>query len=95
MRATPYKALALALALIMGQWLSLVHGLQHPATLADADCTVCIHISQLGSGAPSFANTAPSLSPFSHETPLALSTQPVLTAPFFSHLIRGPPGLLA
>lgn len=95
MRARPYKFLALALALLLGQWLVLAHGLQHEDLTSDPDCSVCAHIHHLGSAAPSVISALPDSTHLCHEDPTAITPSIVATAPLRRYLIRGPPVTLA
>ncbi len=45
-------SLALGLALLLTQWLTFAHALEHPALRTDKACAVCIVGIHLDSGAP-------------------------------------------
>lgn len=85
------RLLLLTLALLLGQWLVLAHGFEHPAVQADAVCQICAHAQGLDSGAlaPSAFGLPPSLPV---EAALALRpTWPRIAPPRLAHSIRGPP----
>lgn len=44
------RGLILGLALLLGQWMSVAHGLDHPVT-GDRLCTICLHAQGLDTGA--------------------------------------------
>lgn len=95
MRVRPYKFLVLAMALLLGQWLVLAHGLQHHELAGDPDCSVCEHIHHLGSAAPAVVSALPDSNHLSYETPAAPVVTTVATTPLRRYLIRGPPVVIA
>jgi len=88
------QSLILALALLVGQWLVLAHGWEHPALTPDVDCQIHLHAPNLLSGAPAAGGIvlqlpairlAPAL-PAVAATDSRVAAQP---------RIRGPPFILA
>jgi hypothetical protein len=94
MRLTLPRTMLFALALILGQWLTLGHVSEHLALKADkAHSELCLHVHQLGAAAP--MSGAITLSVVTHEMPVA-TTQPAARSSLLRHYpIRGPPPLSA
>lgn len=58
MRTRRMPTLLLALALLLTQWLSFAHALEHPALAQDKACSVCVLGMNLDGGAPLPASPA-------------------------------------
>lgn len=86
--------LLLAFALLLTQWLSFAHALEHPALAQDKACAVCAIGINLDGGAPLPASPAVAAAP-AHEAPLAVAAVTLVTAPRALPRARGPPQLLA
>ena len=90
MRLHSLKKSLLIIALALGQWLVIAHGLEHPALTQDQACQICLHAQGLDSGAAPI--TLPNLVlPQQHESPFetpAVSVQRVVAT---AYPIRGPP----
>ncbi len=84
----------LALALLLGQWLSFAHQLQHPALSGDVDCEFCVHAQNLASGAAAAGSSAPQFAA-TQEAPGSLAIAAPASRPVALIRIRGPPLTLA
>jgi hypothetical protein len=49
-RTSIHHSLIFALVLLLGQWLSFAHELQHPSLDSDIDCQLRVHAQNLASG---------------------------------------------
>ncbi|WP_162932513.1 hypothetical protein [Solimonas sp. K1W22B-7] len=94
MRLRPRHSILLALALLLGQWLSFAHQLQHPALNGDVDCEFCVHAQNLASGAPAAGSAAPQFAA-TQEAPGVLAVAVAASRPAALIRIRGPPMTLA
>lgn len=84
------RFLLLALALAIGQWLSLAHTFEHPALKVDLACQICAHGQGLDGSA--LAPTLQLSSQFAiSEAPAQETAAVVLVVPRTLHRIRGPP----
>ena len=88
-------SLVLVLALLLGQWLTFAHGLEHPALSVHADCGACVHVHHLGSGAQQAATVLPDFGQRAHEAPDSALPPFITVAALRGQPIRGPPGLQA
>jgi len=94
MRLKSLKTSLLIIALALGQWLVVAHGLEHPALAQDQACQICLHAQGLDSGAVQLA--LPSLVlPLQHEQPVALPSTPIARVAAATPPIRGPPQILS
>jgi hypothetical protein len=58
MRTRRLPSLLLGLALLLTQWLSFAHALEHPALSPDKTCSICVLGLNIDSGAPLPASPA-------------------------------------
>ena len=74
MRNRRMPTLLLALALLLTQWLSFAHALEHPALAQDKACSVCVLGMNLDGGAPLPASPAVAhwIAPDASSAPLQL-----------------------
>lgn len=91
MRPTLPRLFLFALALILGQWLTLAHAGEHPALAPhdDAGCELCLHVHQLGAALP-----ASSPAPLAAAGPVAFVVRATSAAhadATSDYPIRGPP----
>lgn len=94
MRLNSLKTSLLIIALALGQWLVVAHGLEHPALAQDQACQICLHAQGLDSGA--IAVALPSLVlPQQNEKPIALPSTPFTRVTASAPPIRGPPLFLS
>ncbi|HSW13411.1 MAG TPA: hypothetical protein VLI06_11265 [Solimonas sp.] len=93
MRSRFRHSLILALVLLLGQWLSFAHEIQHPALDSDVDCQLCVHAQNLASGAAPTASGLPVLAATT-EAPLSLAAPAPKARAAAQTRIRGPPSLL-
>ena len=94
MRLSSLKKSLLIIALALGQWLVMAHGLEHPALAQDHACKICLHAHGLDSGAVSAALPALVL-PQQEESPAIPLATPLLRIVAATHPIRGPPLLVS
>jgi hypothetical protein len=86
MRTRRIPTLLLGLALLLTQWLSFAHALEHPALSADKTCSICALGINIDGGAPLPASPAvahwhPSEAPSSSlETRVVSATPPTTRA---------------
>ena len=95
MRLNSLKKSLLIIALALGQWLVLAHGLEHPALAQDQACQICLHAQGLDSGATASIALPNLVLPQQHETPVetpSVSLQQVVAT---AHPIRGPPHVVS
>lgn len=94
MRLTLPRTMLFALALILGQWLTLAHASEHPALSTEkAGCELCLHVHQLGAAAP--APGVAQVAIAAHEAPAATIPAATPTPSLRHYPIRGPPRLSA
>jgi hypothetical protein len=89
-RPSSFRLLLLALALVLGQWLSLAHDFQHPALKVDAACQICVHAQGLDGGALAPVVHLPSQFAIG-EAPGTVAAMVASLAPQARIRIRGPP----
>lgn len=91
MRPTSSRLFLFALVLILGQWLTLAHAVEHPALASggESTCELCLHAHQLGGALPA---TSPALVIVSGHESFAPPTPRAAHAVAAAHYpIRGPP----
>lgn len=91
MRPTSPRLLLFALALIMGQWLTLAHAVEHPALASggEATCDLCLHAHQLGAALPAASPTLLIVAGHAVFMPSAVSAAHAVAGSHYP--IRGPP----
>lgn len=94
MQTRSRQSLILALALLLGQWLTFAHDWQHPAAAADVNCQICLHAPNLSTGAPPAGGIALALTATT-EAPQALAVSGIRPRAVARIRIRGPPANLA
>lgn len=95
MRLRRSHSLLLVLALLLGQWLTFAHGLEHSALSSHVDCVACAHANHLGNGAKPASTALPDFGHLSQEAPQSVLPPLVAVATPRGQPIRGPPGLQA
>lgn len=90
-RLPPYS---LALALLLGHWLSFAHGFQHDVFAPEPTCQVCVHGQALDSALPVLAATAVNIRA-AGEAPRIAPSGPVRAAGTVFYRSRAPPTVLA
>ena len=84
----------LLFALLLTQWLSVAHALEHPALEPDKACAICLFDAGLDSAAPLPA--APVIAhSFGIEAPLAITATPIAELQRARPRARAPPSFLA
>lgn len=94
MRSRRLPHLLLALALLLTQWLSFAHALEHPALSQDKACSVCVLGLNLDGGAPLPASPAV-LHWAPGAAPAAIATVAAVRRPPPTTRARAPPLVLA
>jgi len=88
----PLPTLLLALVLLLGQWLAVVHAAEHPSASLDhgADCALCLGALKSGDSLPPAAVALPGRGVTAGDrTPVAARSTPSTVSP--EPAIRGPP----
>jgi len=94
MRTRRLPSLLLGLALLLTQWLSFAHALEHPALSQDKACSVCILGLNIDGGAPLPASPGLILGA-AHEAPAELAVASLVSATPPATRARAPPLFLA
>ncbi len=88
----PLPTVLLALVLLLGQWLAVVHAAEHPSASLDhgADCALCLGALKSGDSLPPAAVALPGRGVTAGDrTPVAAQSTPSTVSP--EPAIRGPP----